>query len=78
MRRSHLAVSMEAVAFQASPTLFNELTICIGELRKLANPTTKDIVKSNFAKLIKDELNLIINPQIDTASYQTRMFVHLR
>ncbi len=69
MRRSHLAVSMEAVAFQASPTLFNELTICIGELRKLANPTTKDIVKSNFAKLIKDELNLIINPQIDTASY---------
>ena len=69
MRISKLAASMEAVAFQASPTLFNELTICIGELRKLASPTTKDFKKTNFAKLIKDELNLIVNPLIDDASY---------
>lgn len=69
MRRSILAVSMEAVAFQASPTFFVELTSIISELRKLAEPTTKDIEQSRFAKLIKDTLNLSINPQIDTAMY---------
>ena len=69
MLKSKLAMSFEAVAFQVNPTLFTEIALIFGELRKLANPTTKDIQKTNLTKLLKSELNLNINPQIDPATY---------
>lgn len=66
-RRRIVDLTQEAISYQVGSSFFEELTTCIGDIRRRGTPTTASVAESPLANIIMKHTGILVDVRIETS-----------